>query len=70
MVANKIKAIKGNKSLGVDGIPPKLLMETVEQIHILLASVFNLSLQEGVVPFEWKEANIILLFKKGSRNKS
>ena len=33
-------------------------------------SVFNLSLKEGVVPFEWKEANIIPLFKKGSRNKS
>ena len=55
---------------GVDGIPPKLLMETVEQIRIPLARVFNLSLKEGVVPFEWKEANIIPLFKKGSRNKS
>ena len=29
-----------------------------------------MSLKESVVPFEWKEANIIPLFKKGSRNKS
>ena len=57
------------KSPGVDGIPPQLLMETVEQISIPLAIVFNLSLKEGVVPFEWKEANIIPLFKKGSINK-
>ena len=28
-----------------------------------------MSLKEGVVPFEWKEANIPL-FEKGSRNKS
>ena len=70
MVAKKIKAMKDNKSPGVDGIPPKLLKETVEQISIPLARVFNLSLKEGVVPFEWKEANIIPLFKKGSRNKS
>ena len=62
--------MKDNKSPGVDGIPPKLLMETVEQISTPLASVFNLSLIEGGVPFEWKEANIIPLFKKGSRNKS
>ena len=45
-------------------------MKTVEQISIPLARVFNLSLKEGVVPFEWKEANIIPLYKKGSRNKS
>ena len=45
-------------------------METVEQISIPLARVFNLSFKEGVVPSEWKEANIIPLFKKGSRNKS
>ena len=70
MVGKKIKAMKDNKSPGVDVIPPKLLMETVEQISIPLARVFNLSLKEGVVPFEWKEANIIPLFKKGSRNKS
>ena len=44
--------------------------DLVEQISIPLARVFNLSLKEEVVPFEWKEANIIPLFKKGSRNKS
>ena len=70
MVAKKIKTMKDNKSPGVGGIPPKLLMETVEQITIPLARVFVLSLKEGVVPVEWKEANIIPLFKKGSRNKS
>ena len=70
MVAKKIKAMKDNKSPGVNGTPPKLLMETVEQIIVPLAKVFNLSLKEGVVPVESKEANIIPLFKKGSRNKS
>ena len=29
-----------------------------------------IQLKKGVVPFEWKEANIIPLFKKCSRNKS
>ena len=41
-----------------------------EQISTPLAHVFKMSLQEGIVPLEWKEANIIPLFKKGSRNKS
>ena len=50
--------------------PLLVLKETVEQMCMPLAHVFNLSLQEGIVPLEWKEANIIPLFKKGSRNKS
>ena len=32
MVAKKIRDMKDNKSPGVDGIPPKLLLEIVEQI--------------------------------------
>ena len=70
VVANKINNMKENKSPGIDGIAPKILKETVEQICTPLAHVFNMSLQEGIVPLEWKEANIIPLFKKGSRNKS
>ena len=65
----KIKKTKDNKSPGVDGIPQKLLKEIVEEISTRLAKLFNLSLEERIVPSEWKEANIMPLFKKGSRNK-
>ena len=61
--------MKYNKYPGVDGIPPKLLKEIVEQISTPRVKLFNLSLEEGIVPSEWKEANITPLFKKGSRNK-
>ena len=66
MIAQKIKKMKDNKS---PGIPPKLLNEIVEQISTPLAKLFNFSLEERIVPSEWKEANITPLFKKGSRNK-
>jgi len=39
-------------------------LEIVEQITIPLATMFNVSLEEGIVPLEWKETNIIPLFKK------
>ena len=70
VVASKIYNMKENKSPGVDGISPKILKEIVEQISMPLSHVFNMSLQEGIVPLEGKEANIIPLLKKGSRNKS
>ena len=64
VVASEINNMKENKSPGVDGIPPKILKETVEQISTPLAHVLNMSLQEGIVPLEGKEANIIPLLKK------
>ena len=62
MIANKIKKMKDNKSPEVDGIPPKLLKEIVEQISTPLSELFNLSLEEGIVPSEWKVANITPIF--------
>ncbi len=66
VVATKINNMKEIKSPGMDWVSPKIQKETVEQISTPLAPVFNMSLQEGIVPLEWKEANIIPLFKKGS----
>ena len=61
--------MKDNTSPGVDGVPLKLLKEIVEKISTALAKVFSLSLEEGIFPSEWIEANITPLFKKGLRNK-
>ena len=70
MIAKKIKKMKDNKSPEVDGIPLKMLKEIAEQISAPLAKVFNLLLEEGIVPSESKEANITPLFKKGCRGTS
>ena len=54
MMAKKITKMNDIKSPGVDGIPPKLLKEIVEQISTSFAKLFNFSLEEGIVPSEWK----------------
>ena len=64
VVASKINNMKENKSPGADVISPKILKETVEQITTPLAHMFDMTLQEGIVPLERKDANIIHLFKK------
>ena len=52
MVAKEIRDMKKNKSPVVVGIRSKLVLEIVEQISLPLAAVFNLSLEEGIVPLE------------------
>ena len=51
-------------------VPSKLLLEIEEKMCIPLVTVLHFSIEEGRVPLQWKEANIIPLFKKRSRNKS
>jgi len=58
MISKTIKIVKENKSPGVDGIPSKLLKEIIDGISIRLANFFNLSLKQGIVPSDWKEANV------------
>ena len=70
IIVTKIKKLKDNKSPGIDGITPKLLKEIAEEISVPLAIMFNLSLHEGTVPHEWKHANVVPIFKKGSRCKA
>ena len=42
MIVKKNKKMKDDKPPSVDGIPPTLLKEIVEQISTPLANVFNL----------------------------
>ena len=57
-----------NTSPGVYGIAHKTQKETVKQISMSQAQVFNMFLQEGI-ELELNEANIIPLVNKYSRNK-
>ena len=69
MIITKIKKLKDSKSPGTDGITPKFVKVIAEEISVPLAIMFNLSLREGTVPHEWKHANVVPIFKKGSRCK-
>ena len=64
VVVSKINNMKENKSPGVDGISPKILKEIVEQMSTPLAHVFNMSLQEGIVPLNGKKQTLFLYSKK------
>jgi hypothetical protein len=57
-----------NKASGPDNIAIRLLKECASTIVPSLTSLFNKSLQLGILPFEWKLSNIIPLHKKGDKS--
>ena len=56
-----------NKSAGPDNIHSKILREVAEPFSPVLESIYRKSLDEGILPHQWKKANVVPLHKKGSR---
>ena len=66
MVKEKLVKINANKSCGPDDIHPRLLRELAEFICGPISHLMNMSLDQSVIPNDWKNANICPVFKKGS----
>jgi len=67
-VLKKLRNLKKHKSPGPDCIHPRILIEISANISVPLTTLFNKSMEEGIVPNKWKEACVTPLFKKGNRN--
>jgi hypothetical protein len=69
IVREKLCNINTNKSLGADEIHPKLLYELREALLKPLTRLFQLSVESGIVPQDWRDASVTPLHKKGSKEK-
>ena len=68
MVSEKLEKLNANKCPGLDGIHPKMLLELKTYLVKPLTSIFKSSLEQGIVPLDWKDAVVMPLFKKGKRD--
>ena len=67
-VEAKIRALKPSSSPGPDGLHPRILRELAPWLSLPLASIFQKSLECGRLPEDWKIAEVVPIYKKGSRN--
>jgi hypothetical protein len=67
LVCNQLRKLKVGKAPGINGIVPKVLVECADVLCKPLWTIYNLSLQTGRVPTDWKRANVTAIFKKGSK---
>ena len=58
------------KATGPDGIPAKLLHEYANHIAPALTKIFQISVNTGTIPDEWRLVSIAPVFKKGDRHQA
>ena len=67
-VLKKLQQLPKDKAPGPDGLHPMLLSNCAVAIAEPLALIFQSSFATGLVPSDWKVADIVPIFKKGDRN--
>ena len=66
-ITELLKTLKIHKAAGSDGIVPRLLSELSDQLAPPLTIIFNKSIESGIVPEDWRQASVALIFKKGEK---
>lgn len=67
-VFKQLSSLNPNKACGPDEIPPWFLKKYASQIAPMLTDIFQDSINSGVVPHRWKQANVSAVFKKGKKS--
>jgi len=67
MVSNWLHNLDTQKSMGLDGIHPRVLRELVEVLTKPLSIIYQQCWLTGEVPVDWMLANMMPIYKKGQK---
>jgi len=63
-----LQKLDAYKSMGLDGLPPRALIESVDVVAKPLSIIFQQSWLTGDVPVDWKLANVMPIFKNSRKD--
>jgi len=66
-VSNHLSDLDIHKSMGTDGMHPRVLRELADIISEPLSIIFERSCRTGEVPKDWRKPNVTPFFKKGKK---
>ena len=67
-IKKMLGTLKPHKAAGPDKIRPLVLKELRDTVAPILQQVFTKSLASGKLPLDWKTANVVPIYKKGSKH--
>ena len=68
MVLDLLRKLDAYKSMGPDGLHPRLLRELADVVAKPLSIIFQQSWLTRDVPVDWKLADVMPIFKKGQKD--
>ena len=69
-IRRRISKLKTRKSVGPDGIAGDMLKLGGEAMISYLVRIFEISINNGTVPRDWKDAIVVPIYKSGSRSET
>ena len=66
-VTEVLRHLKNSSSPGPDEISQRVLKETANEVSLPLTLLFNKSMQSGILPMDWKRANVVPIYKNGPK---
>ena len=63
-----IDSLNEQSAMGPDGIPPRVLKELKHEIKKPLTMLFKTSMETGLIPDDWRKAEVVPIFKKGKKS--
>jgi len=67
-VFNKLNSLRIDKAHGPDDISPRFLAPVAEQLAQHVYNIFTKSFDEGMLPPDWKAANVSPIHRSGNKN--
>ena len=68
MVRKEIQNLNTNKSCGPDELHPRIIKELAYQLSGPIADLFNQTIDQQTLPYDWKRALVSPIFFKGSKS--
>ena len=68
-VRDLLGGLRADKAPGVDELSPRLLLHFANEILAPVCELFEKLLREGKVPDDWRQANVVPIYKAGDRGK-